>query len=71
MGMESGILPQTGAISRRFLAVVALLLSQLTLAAPAPLFDDDSVIEEKVWLVKSTIQSMVNRGLRERKGVFL
>lgn len=33
--------------------------------------DDDSAIEEKVWLVKSTIQSMVNRGLRERKGVFL
>ena len=33
--------------------------------------DDDAVIEEKVWLVKSTIQSMVNRGLRERKGVFL
>ncbi len=32
--------------------------------------DDDSKIEEKVWLVKSTIQSMVNRGLRERKGVF-
>ena len=28
-------------------------------------------IEEKVWLVKSTIQSMVNRGLRERKGVFI
>jgi 1-acyl-sn-glycerol-3-phosphate acyltransferase len=33
--------------------------------------DDDSAIEEKVWLVKSTIQSMVNRGLRERKGVFI
>jgi 1-acyl-sn-glycerol-3-phosphate acyltransferase len=33
--------------------------------------DDDSKIEEKVWLVKSTIQSMVNRGLRERKGVFI
>jgi 1-acyl-sn-glycerol-3-phosphate acyltransferase len=33
--------------------------------------DDDAVVEEKVWLVKSTIQSMVNRGLRERKGVFI
>jgi 1-acyl-sn-glycerol-3-phosphate acyltransferase len=33
--------------------------------------DDDAVIEEKVWLVKSTIQSMINRGLRERKGVFV
>ena len=32
--------------------------------------DDDAVIEEKVWMVKSTIQSMINRGLKERKGVF-
>jgi 1-acyl-sn-glycerol-3-phosphate acyltransferase len=32
--------------------------------------DDDAVIEEKVWLVKQTIQSMVNRGLKERKHVF-
>jgi 1-acyl-sn-glycerol-3-phosphate acyltransferase len=32
--------------------------------------DDDAVIEEKVWLVKSTIQSMLNRGLKERKGIF-
>ncbi len=32
--------------------------------------DDDSVIEEKVWVVQETIQSMVNRGLRDRKHVF-
>ncbi len=32
--------------------------------------DDDSVIEEKVWVVKTTIQSMVNRGLKERKSIF-
>ena len=32
--------------------------------------DDDSVIEEKVWLVRATIQSMINRGLRDRKHVF-
>ena len=32
--------------------------------------DDDAVIEEKVWLVKQTIQSMVNRGLKERKHIF-
>lgn len=32
--------------------------------------DDDAVIEEKVWMVKATIQSMVNRGLKERKGIF-
>ncbi|MGH7434231.1 MAG: lysophospholipid acyltransferase family protein [Polyangiaceae bacterium] len=32
--------------------------------------DDDAVIEEKVWLVKQTIQSMLNRGLEERKHIF-
>jgi 1-acyl-sn-glycerol-3-phosphate acyltransferase len=32
--------------------------------------DDDTVIGEKVHLVRSTIQSMVNRGLRERPSVF-
>jgi len=32
--------------------------------------DDDTVIEEKVWLVRQTIQSMINRGLKERKSLF-
>jgi 1-acyl-sn-glycerol-3-phosphate acyltransferase len=32
--------------------------------------DDDAVMEEKVWVVKATIQSMVNRGVKERKHVF-
>jgi 1-acyl-sn-glycerol-3-phosphate acyltransferase len=32
--------------------------------------DDDSIIEEKVWLVKQTIQSMLNRGLKDRKHIF-
>jgi len=32
--------------------------------------DDDSVIEEKVWVVKATIQSMLNQGLAARKHVF-
>ena len=32
--------------------------------------DDDAVIEQKVWVVKATIQSMINRGLNERRGVF-
>lgn len=32
--------------------------------------DDDAVIEEKVWVVRQTIQSMLGRGLRERRGVF-
>jgi 1-acyl-sn-glycerol-3-phosphate acyltransferase len=32
--------------------------------------DDDATIEEKVWVVQATIQSMVNRGLKERRAVF-
>jgi 1-acyl-sn-glycerol-3-phosphate acyltransferase len=32
--------------------------------------DDDAVIEEKVAKVRSTIQSMLNRGLKERKSIF-
>ena len=32
--------------------------------------DEDAVIEEKVWVVQATIQSMVNRGLKERSAIF-
>ncbi len=32
--------------------------------------DDDAVIEEKVWVVKATIQAMLNKGLGERKSLF-
>lgn len=32
--------------------------------------DDDSVIEEKVTMVQKTIQSIVNRGLKERRAIF-
>ena len=32
--------------------------------------DDDAVIEEKVFVVKSMVQSMVNRGLKARRSVF-
>ncbi|MBL8605601.1 MAG: acyltransferase family protein [Myxococcales bacterium] len=32
--------------------------------------DEDAVIDEKVEVVKKTIQSMVNRGLKERRGIF-
>ncbi len=32
--------------------------------------DDDAIIEEKVWVVKAMIQSMVNRGVKERRHVF-
>jgi 1-acyl-sn-glycerol-3-phosphate acyltransferase len=32
--------------------------------------DDDAAMDEKVWLVKQTIQSMLNRGIKERKHIF-
>jgi 1-acyl-sn-glycerol-3-phosphate acyltransferase len=32
--------------------------------------DDDAVIEEKVWLVRATVQAMVNRGVKARPHVF-
>jgi len=32
--------------------------------------DDDAVLEEKVWVVRQTIQSMLNRGIKQRKSVF-
>jgi 1-acyl-sn-glycerol-3-phosphate acyltransferase len=32
--------------------------------------DDDAVIEEKVFVVKATIQSMLNRGLKKRTSIF-
>ncbi|HMI90429.1 MAG TPA: lysophospholipid acyltransferase family protein [Polyangiales bacterium] len=32
--------------------------------------DEDAVIDEKVWAVQTTVQSMVNRALRERRSIF-
>jgi 1-acyl-sn-glycerol-3-phosphate acyltransferase len=32
--------------------------------------DEDAVIDEKVWTVQTTVQSMVNRALRERRAIF-
>ena len=32
--------------------------------------DEDAAIDEKVWVVKSTVQSMLNRGIKERKNIF-
>jgi 1-acyl-sn-glycerol-3-phosphate acyltransferase len=32
--------------------------------------DEDATIDEKVWVVQATVQSMVNRALRERKAIF-
>lgn len=52
------------------------LPTKYRIAFGAPMFfdgdpdDDDSVLEEKVWTVKTTIQQMVNDGLSKRKGIF-
>jgi hypothetical protein len=32
--------------------------------------EDDAVIEEKVWVVKATIQSMLYKGIKDRKSLF-
>lgn len=32
--------------------------------------EDDALIDQKVWSVQATVQSMVNRGLRERRAIF-
>jgi 1-acyl-sn-glycerol-3-phosphate acyltransferase len=32
--------------------------------------DEDAAIDERVWTVQATVQSMVNRGLKERQGIF-
>jgi 1-acyl-sn-glycerol-3-phosphate acyltransferase len=32
--------------------------------------DDDAIVEEKVFAVKATVQSMLNKGLKARKSVF-
>jgi 1-acyl-sn-glycerol-3-phosphate acyltransferase len=32
--------------------------------------DEDAAIDEKVWAVQTTVQSMVNRALRERRSIF-
>jgi hypothetical protein len=32
--------------------------------------DEDAVMEEKVAKVRGTVQSMINRGLKERRSIF-
>ena len=32
--------------------------------------DEDAVMEEKVAKVRATVQSMINRGLKERRSIF-
>ncbi|MFW5921158.1 MAG: lysophospholipid acyltransferase family protein [Polyangiales bacterium] len=69
-------MPAFPIIPQVFLGMLAPLPTRYRLYLGEPLRfdgdpdDDDAVIEEKVWVVRATIQSMLNRGLKERKHVF-
>jgi 1-acyl-sn-glycerol-3-phosphate acyltransferase len=69
-------LPAMPIIPQLFLGMWFPLPTKYRLYFGEPLYfkgdpdDDDAAIEEKVWVVQATIQSMVNRGLKERKAIF-
>jgi 1-acyl-sn-glycerol-3-phosphate acyltransferase len=69
-------MPALPIIPQVFLGMVMPLPTKYRITFGEPLTfdgdpdDDDAVLEEKVWLVRQTIQSMLNRGLKERKTVF-
>lgn len=69
--------PAFPVVPQLFFGMVAPLPTKYRLYFGEPLYfggdadDDDAAIEEKVWLVKSTVQAMINQGLQERKGVFV
>ena len=69
-------LPSLPIIPQLFLGFLAPLPTKYRLYFGEPLYfsgdpdDDDAAIDEKVWVVQATIQSMVNRGVKERKAIF-
>jgi 1-acyl-sn-glycerol-3-phosphate acyltransferase len=69
-------MPAFPVIPQLFLGMVLPLPTKYRLYFGEPLSfegdpdDDDAVIEEKVWVVKTAVQSLVNGGLRRRTGVF-
>ncbi|MDD9941905.1 MAG: lysophospholipid acyltransferase family protein [Myxococcales bacterium] len=69
-------LPAVPVIPQLFFGMLAPLPTKYRIYFGEPLYlkgdpdDDDAAIEEKVWRVRATIQSMVNRGLKERSGIF-
>jgi 1-acyl-sn-glycerol-3-phosphate acyltransferase len=69
-------LPAVPIIPQLFLGMWFPLPTKYRLYFGEPLYfkgdpdDEDAAIEEKVWVVQATIQSMVNRGLKERKAIF-
>jgi 1-acyl-sn-glycerol-3-phosphate acyltransferase len=69
-------MPAFPVIPQLFLGMAFPLPTRYRLYFGEPLYfsgdpdDDDAVIEEKVRVVKATIQSTINRGLKERRHVF-
>jgi len=69
-------LPALPIIPQLFVGMLLPLPTKYRLYFGEPLYfsgdpdDDDAAIEEKVWVVQATIQSMVNRGVKERKAIF-
>ena len=69
-------LPYLPVIPQLFVGMVMPLPTKYRLYFGEPLHftgdpdDEDAAIDEKVWVVQATVQSMVNRALRERKAIF-
>lgn len=69
-------LPSVPIIPQLFMGMMMPLPTKYRLHFGEPLHftgdpdDEDAVIDEKVWVVQATVQSMVNRALRERKAIF-
>jgi 1-acyl-sn-glycerol-3-phosphate acyltransferase len=69
-------MPSLPIIPQLFVGMLAPLPTKYRLYFGEPLRfsgdpdDEDAAIDEKVWVVQASVQSMVNRGLRERKAIF-
>ncbi|MFI5306987.1 MAG: lysophospholipid acyltransferase family protein [Polyangiales bacterium] len=69
-------LPSVPIIPQLFVGMLAPLPTKYRVYFGEPLRfsgdpdDEDAAIDEKVWVVQASVQSMVNRGLRERKAIF-
>ena len=69
-------MPSVPVIPQLLVGMVLPLPTKYRLYFGEPLYfhgdpdDEDAAIDEKVWVVQATVQSMINRGLRERKAIF-
>jgi len=69
-------LPALPVIPQLFMGMLLPLPTKYRIQFGEPLYftgdpdDEDAIIDEKVWRTQATVQSMVNRGLKERKAIF-